>query len=154
MTEFRLLAVVEVPQADRVVCQAPGCKHPVYKRIHVVQKDGQLTVLGSEFLRHRLPRGSQPLLFGANRCRLRATRDLKPCCFRSSRSIALAAWTPIKLGGKVWCCTMSRNVFGECLRPFSALLWCAFARCNGCCRLLHQIPWCAEGKESHSTASP
>jgi hypothetical protein len=48
MTAFRLLAVVEVPQADRVVCQAPGCKHPVYKRIHVVQKYGNLTVLGSE----------------------------------------------------------------------------------------------------------
>lgn len=48
MTEFRLLAVVEVPQAERVVCQAPGCKHPVFKRIHVVQKDGHLAVLGSE----------------------------------------------------------------------------------------------------------
>ncbi|MDP1940731.1 MAG: hypothetical protein Q8K54_08815, partial [Gallionella sp.] len=48
MTDARLLAVVEVPQSDRVVCQAPGCKHPVYKRIHVVLQDGALTVLGSE----------------------------------------------------------------------------------------------------------
>lgn len=53
MTEVRLLVVVEVPQTDRVVCQAQGCKHPVYKRIHVVQKDGQLIVLGSEcFKKH------------------------------------------------------------------------------------------------------
>ncbi len=48
MTDIHLLAVVEVPQSDRVVCQAPGCKHPVYKRIHVVLQNGKLTVLGSE----------------------------------------------------------------------------------------------------------
>ena len=48
MTDICLLAVVEVPQSDRVVCQAPNCKHSVYKRIHVVQRNGVLTVLGSE----------------------------------------------------------------------------------------------------------
>lgn len=48
MTDIRLLAVVEVPQNERVVCQAPNCKHPIYKRIHVVLQDRQLTVLGSE----------------------------------------------------------------------------------------------------------
>ena len=48
MTDARLLSVVEVPQSDRVVCQAPGCKHPVYKRIHVVLQIGALTILGSE----------------------------------------------------------------------------------------------------------
>ena len=48
MTDACLLAVVEVPQSDRVICRAPGCKHPVYKRIHVVLENGAITVLGSE----------------------------------------------------------------------------------------------------------
>jgi len=43
-----LLSIVEVPKHKRVRCQAEGCGHPVYKRIHVVDVDGALTVLGSE----------------------------------------------------------------------------------------------------------
>lgn len=48
MTGARLLAVVEVPKEDRVQCQAPGCNHPVFRRIHMVRQDGVLRVLGSE----------------------------------------------------------------------------------------------------------
>lgn len=44
----RLLAVVEVPQADRVICQAPQCGRPVFKRIHIVGNDKDLQVLGSD----------------------------------------------------------------------------------------------------------
>jgi hypothetical protein len=43
-----LLAIVEVDQADRVVCQAPGCGHSVYKRIHVVRQYGHASVYGSD----------------------------------------------------------------------------------------------------------
>jgi len=44
-----LLAVVGVEKDDRVVCQAPGCGHGVYRRIHVVRlDDGQLKVYGSD----------------------------------------------------------------------------------------------------------
>lgn len=43
-----LFAIVEVDQADRVVCQAPGCGHSVYKRIHVVRQYGQTSVYGSD----------------------------------------------------------------------------------------------------------
>lgn len=43
-----LLAVVEVDKADRVICQADGCGHSVYKRIHVVRDKGRITVIGSE----------------------------------------------------------------------------------------------------------
>lgn len=39
-----LLAIVEVDKADRVVCQADGCGHSVYRRIHVVRHDGRLGV--------------------------------------------------------------------------------------------------------------
>jgi len=70
MTSFRLLAVVEVPQADRVVCQAPGCKHPVYKRIHVVQKDGKLTVLGSECFKKLFGEASSTPSYGSGEGRL------------------------------------------------------------------------------------
>lgn len=44
----QLLAIVEVSKEDRVQCQAPSCGHGVYKRIHVVQDQGRLTVLGSD----------------------------------------------------------------------------------------------------------
>jgi len=45
----QLLAVVEVDKADRVVCQAVGCGHGVYRRIHVVRHDDKtLDVYGSD----------------------------------------------------------------------------------------------------------
>lgn len=45
----QLLAVVEVDQKDRVRCQAPGCGHSVYKRIHVVSEPGcRVGVYGSD----------------------------------------------------------------------------------------------------------
>lgn len=47
--EGELLAVVEVNKADHVVCQAEGCGHGVYRRIHVVRHgDGSLGVYGSD----------------------------------------------------------------------------------------------------------
>jgi hypothetical protein len=45
----QLLAVVGVDKAERVVCQAEGCGHGVYRRIHVVRHDGGgLGVYGSD----------------------------------------------------------------------------------------------------------
>lgn len=43
-----LLAVVEVDRADRIQCQAEGCGHSVYKRIHVVLTGMAFKVLGSQ----------------------------------------------------------------------------------------------------------
>lgn len=44
-----LLAVLGVEKANRVVCQAKGCGHGVYRRIHVVRHDnGTLGVYGSD----------------------------------------------------------------------------------------------------------
>jgi hypothetical protein len=43
-----LLAVVEVDKADRIQCQAEGCGHSVYKRIHVVLTGLEFKVLGSQ----------------------------------------------------------------------------------------------------------
>lgn len=48
MTVAQLLAVVEVPRDDRVRCQADGCNHPVFRRIHVVREDAVFRVYGSE----------------------------------------------------------------------------------------------------------
>lgn len=44
----QLLAIVEVDRAQRVTCQAPGCGHSVYKRIHVVRQGATLGVYGSD----------------------------------------------------------------------------------------------------------
>lgn len=88
MTEFRLLAVVEVPQEDRVVCQAPGCKHPVYKRIHVVQKDGQLTVLGSACFKKLFGEGHSAPSYGAGEGRLLTPEERQLLVENTARLIA------------------------------------------------------------------
>jgi hypothetical protein len=43
----RLLAVIEVPRTDRVLCTAEGCGHFVYKRVHLIREEGQLKIYGS-----------------------------------------------------------------------------------------------------------
>ena len=48
MSPAQLLAVVEVPRDDRVRCQASGCNHPVFRRIHVVRQGAAVHVYGSE----------------------------------------------------------------------------------------------------------
>lgn len=49
MTSPELLAIVEVDPAERVVCQAEGCGHSVYRRIHVVRcEDDRVRVYGSD----------------------------------------------------------------------------------------------------------
>lgn len=44
----RLLKVVEVHPDDKVLCRAEGCGRGVYKRIHVVEVEGSITVMGSD----------------------------------------------------------------------------------------------------------
>lgn len=45
----QLLAIVEVDKADRVICQADGCGHSVFRRIHIVRSaTGDLSVYGSD----------------------------------------------------------------------------------------------------------
>lgn len=48
-----LLAIVEVDTTERVYCAQPGCKHTVYKAIHVVREGNQLLVLGSTCFQKR-----------------------------------------------------------------------------------------------------
>jgi len=48
MTSAKLLAVVEVPREDRVRCQASGCNHVVFRRIHVVREKEVISIYGSE----------------------------------------------------------------------------------------------------------
>lgn len=42
-----LLAILQVPENKRVRCQAPDCKRPICKSIHVVRLRGVVTVYGS-----------------------------------------------------------------------------------------------------------
>lgn len=88
MTEFRLLAVVEVPQADRVVCQAPGCKHPVYKRIHVVRTNGQLAVLGSECFKKHYGEAQSAPSYGSGEGRLLTPEERELLVANTARLIA------------------------------------------------------------------
>ena len=46
MTAPVLLAVVEVPHADRVRCAAEGCGHSVFRRVHLVRTGDSTKVYG------------------------------------------------------------------------------------------------------------
>ena len=46
--ESHLLSIVEVSHSNRIRCQADGCGHSVFKRIHVVLDNGKFHVLGSQ----------------------------------------------------------------------------------------------------------
>ena len=48
MSSAQLLAIVEVAHDDRVRCQAVGCNHSVFRRVHVVREDSGIHVYGSE----------------------------------------------------------------------------------------------------------
>ncbi|MCY1165266.1 hypothetical protein D9M73_51690 [compost metagenome] len=56
----KLLAIVEVDEAQKVQCQEPGCGHGVYKRIHVVDDGGKIMVMGSTCFEKRF--GTAPNL--------------------------------------------------------------------------------------------
>jgi hypothetical protein len=68
-----LLAIVEVDKADRIQCQAEGCGHSVYKRIHVVLAGLEFKVLGSqcyERLYGQMTLGGQAPQYGSGNGRL------------------------------------------------------------------------------------
>ena len=48
-----LLAIVRVPENERVRCQNPGCGHGVHAAIHIVREGGVLMVLGSTCFERR-----------------------------------------------------------------------------------------------------
>lgn len=59
----QLLAVIRVPEEDRVQCQNPGCGHGVHAAVHIVRDAGDLMVLGSTCFERRY--GSAKALGGA-----------------------------------------------------------------------------------------
>ena len=48
MDKLEFLAVIEIPKLKRILCQAEGCGHSVYKRVHIIKKNNQIEVYGSE----------------------------------------------------------------------------------------------------------
>ena len=57
-TAPKLLAIVEVPPAERVLCGQPECGHSVWKAIHVVKDGTELLVLGSTCFEKRYGYGN------------------------------------------------------------------------------------------------
>lgn len=61
MESAKLLAVVGFErQQDRIKCGHPGCNHYVYKRIHVVESGGEISLLGSTCFAKKY-QGKEPL---------------------------------------------------------------------------------------------
>lgn len=48
MTSFKLIAVIEVSETNKVLCQYENCKRSVYKRVHIIKLNGDIKVYGSE----------------------------------------------------------------------------------------------------------
>src|SRR5688572_6111717 len=48
MSEIELLAVIELPEAKAVLCQAEQCGRTVFRKVHIVRENGRLRVYGSE----------------------------------------------------------------------------------------------------------
>jgi len=46
--DFEFITIVEVPEHKKVWCQAKGCGHTVYRRVHVIRQNGQISVFGSD----------------------------------------------------------------------------------------------------------
>lgn len=65
---FSLLAIVAVDKSRSVRCQQPGCGHGVYARIHVVEDQGQLMVVGSDCFAKRYGQGDSTGFRGYGAC--------------------------------------------------------------------------------------
>jgi len=48
MNDLLLIAVIEVPDDKKVICQSEGCGRSVYKSVHIVRMNGEIQILGSE----------------------------------------------------------------------------------------------------------
>lgn len=53
MQTAELLIIVELPESKKILCQAEGCGHSVYRRVHVVRESGKLVVYGEECAKKR-----------------------------------------------------------------------------------------------------
>lgn len=47
MEDSELVLVLEVPPHKKILCQAKGCGHAVFRRVHVIRQRGELGVFGS-----------------------------------------------------------------------------------------------------------
>src|SRR5215207_7718842 len=54
METGKLLAIVEVAQARRFACQAPGCGRSTFRQLYVVFHSGEIVVLGAGCYRNML----------------------------------------------------------------------------------------------------
>jgi len=48
MDKFELLAVIEVSENNKVLCQFKNCNRPVFKKVHIVRNNEKIQILGSE----------------------------------------------------------------------------------------------------------
>lgn len=53
MNTAELLIIVELPENKKVLCQAEGCGHSVYKRVHVIRELDKLSVYGEDCAKKR-----------------------------------------------------------------------------------------------------
>jgi hypothetical protein len=76
--DLLLIAIIEVPDDKKVICQSEGCGRSVYKSVHIVRMNGEIQILGSE-------------CFKKYAVELRSQKQLKPM-YGSSDGIPLSEY--------------------------------------------------------------
>lgn len=88
MTDITLLTVVEVSKDERVKCQAIGCNHSVYKRIHVIEENNTISVLGSECYKRLFGEVKRTPRYGVSKGKLLTTEERMLLIDNTARLIA------------------------------------------------------------------
>lgn len=76
--DLLLIAVIEVPDDKKVICQSEACGRSVYKSVHIVRMNGEIQILGSE-------------CFKKYAVELRSQKQLKPM-YGTSDGISLSEY--------------------------------------------------------------
>lgn len=78
MKDLQLIAIIEVPEDKKVICQSEGCGRSVYKSVHIVRINRKIKILGSECFKKYIGK-------------FRSSEQLKPM-YGSSNGISLSEY--------------------------------------------------------------
>ena len=79
MNNIELIAVVELPEANKVLCQFGDCGRKIYREVHVIRIDGQIVVYGSSCVKKafgEVPKRSDKSILGGRTISLSDPDDI------------------------------------------------------------------------------
>jgi len=76
---IELIAIVELPEAHKVLCQYEDCGRKIYREVHVIRIDGQIVVYGSSCVKKafgEVPKQSEASILGGRTISLSDPEDI------------------------------------------------------------------------------